>query len=311
MIQTEKTSAGRWRCPPAAACVLAALIALSGCVSSPSKVPQIEAGRGQYGIPFRGEVLAIDLLSALPVSETRYGPTLGELAVRLLNRNRADGASVWSDLARLGGTALAADLEQYMASLNCVYTLRTADLEVADSISSRTLQSGFGMDTFVDSEADTFIYNDNRSPAYLRGPLSRRDGGDFLGRAGGPGERGERDTSVRQERKRNDEMALEAEARARERRENKPTKPAKGRFISVMHNCVARIGVGDSVGIVHLGERMALFPTVTDKGIASLGTDVLAVPKKPAAVPGGSSEEPPLQIPDKSKPGKSNRTKKK
>jgi hypothetical protein len=238
-------------------------------------MPQIEAGRGQYGIPFRGEVMAINLLSALPVAETRYGPTLGELAVRLINGNRTEGLSVWTELARIGGAALAGDLEQYMASLNCVYTVRTADTEVADSVSSRTLQSGLGMDTFVDSDAETFIYNDNRSARNPRAFLGARDGGDSRSRSGAGGGGS---ASAKQDKRSSDDAVAEAEARAREL-QNRPTKIAKGRFISVMHNCVARIGVGDSVGIVHMGERMALFPTVNTKGIASLGTDVLAAPK--------------------------------
>jgi hypothetical protein len=243
---------------------------LSGCMSSPSKVPQIEATRGQYGIPFRGEVLAIDLLSALPPTESRYGTTLGELAVRMLNNKRSEN-SVWTDVVRLGGTALAIDLEQYMGSLNCVYTLQTNDIEVSDSVAGRTLQSVFGFDTFVEAEADTFIYNDNRSTVRPRDQHKPREGASPGRKSGNP------NGTTKKDGKRGSDAALEAEGAAPES-ENKPSKVARGRFISVMQNCVAGISIGDAVGIVHLGDRMALFPTGGKNGIASLGARVLAVP---------------------------------
>jgi hypothetical protein len=278
----------------------ATLIALSGCASSPTKLPQIEASRGQYGIPFRGEVVAIDLLSAVPLSDTRYGETLGELAVRVLNRKRTED-SMWTDLVRLWGTALTGDLEQYMTSLNCVYTLRTADVEVADSVSNKTLQSDSGLDTFVDSESETFIYNDNRSTTNLRRPGRTRYNGDLHARSNGSGSSS---AAAKQGRRRGDDAEVANEARAGELH-SRHTKNAKGRFISVMHNCVARIGVGDVVGVLHLGERMALFPTVTSQGIADLGSGVLATAQEPSApekpieklqrqkLPGSAKKPPP------------------
>jgi hypothetical protein len=243
---------------------------LSGCMSSPSKVPQIEATRGQYGIPFRGEVLAIDLLSALPPSEPRYGTTLGELAAVILNKKRIE-PSVWTEVVRLGGAALAIDLEQYMGSLNCVYTLQTNDFEVSDSVAGRTLQSVFGFDTFVEAEADTFIYNDNRSTTRPRDRHRPLDGANPGRRYGNPS------GATKKDSKRASDAALGAESAGRDS-ENRPSNAVRGRFISVMHNCVAGISIGDAVGIVHLGDRMALFPVGGKNGIASLGARVLAVP---------------------------------
>ena len=72
----------------------------------------------------------------------RFDITFGEFAVSLLRENSDTASDIWSETVRVFGGAVAAELEDYIRGLSCVYTLSPQGSFISGAVADAVRFSG-------------------------------------------------------------------------------------------------------------------------------------------------------------------------
>lgn len=120
-------------------------LSLAGCGSSPSFVQYIELRSGDFGVAELATVIAVDPIN-LQQNIIRFDLSFGEFAVSLLRQNSETASDIWGETVRLFGSAFAAELEDYILGLACVYTVSPQGTFISDAVA--------GVVRFTDIEDD-------------------------------------------------------------------------------------------------------------------------------------------------------------
>lgn len=108
-------------------------LSLAGCGTSQSFVQHIELRSGDFGVAELATVIAVDPIN-LQQNIIRFDLSFGEFAVSLLRQNSETASNIWGETVRLFGSAVAAELEDYIRGLACVYTVSPQGTFISDAV---------------------------------------------------------------------------------------------------------------------------------------------------------------------------------
>ncbi len=112
-------------------CLLAGL-ALIGCVQE-TPVQRISLESGDFGVSELAIVRAIDPI-ILQNNIVRFNIAFGEFAVSILDETAPGARAQWEETTRAFGSAAAAELEDYIRGLSCVYTVDLQGDFITDAV---------------------------------------------------------------------------------------------------------------------------------------------------------------------------------
>jgi len=119
-------------------------LSLAGCGSSQSFVQYIELRSGDFGVAELATVIAVDPIN-LQQNIIRFDLSFGKFAVSLLRQDSETASDIWGETVRLFGSAVAAELEDYIRGLACVYTVSPQGTFISDADDIGTVISGGGV----------------------------------------------------------------------------------------------------------------------------------------------------------------------
>lgn len=125
---------------------------LTGCAKH-AMTQKVSLESGDFGVTELATVRSVDPI-ILDNDRSRFNLAFGELAVSIVTETGSGSAEIWQETARLFGDAFAAELEEYIRGLSCVYTVapegRLINGIVVDQIRS-------GGDLILDDDGGTLI----------------------------------------------------------------------------------------------------------------------------------------------------------
>lgn len=204
--------------------------------------------------------------------DTRFSVAFGELSVSLLSETAPKYQALWEETTRRFGVAFTEELEEYIRSLNCVYTVQ--------------LRSGTLSRVLTDQ---LVVVNDSGDIGALVDVQLQTSSAEF------------QRLSEAEQARRVDEAYRAAQA-------NAASKAPVVDKISVLSQCLTNVHIGDMVSVAKFGESMAIMP---DRGKPSLVNYLAKQPadaSPPAALPavppaGAASALPMPMAPDQQAPG--------
>lgn len=139
------------------------VLSLTACVEK-SPVQRIQLESGNFGVAELATIVAIDPV-ILQQNIVRFDVSFGEFAVSLLRENSATASDIWGETVRAFGSAFAAELEDYIRGLACVYTVNPQGSFISGAVADAVRFSGDDDDDIGTVIAGSGVLFDDASTA--------------------------------------------------------------------------------------------------------------------------------------------------